>query len=65
METTTSILHTASMDEERHDELFELAVNMAYGAFENVTDDHVEGVYARLVWNTAHGLPTCDAATRH
>lgn len=54
----------ASSDDQS-DELFELAINMAANAFHPVTDDHVEGVYDRLVWNTNHGLGQHGATTVH
>ena len=63
MHTTTS--HTARMDKEQYEELFELAVDMAYQAFEAVTDDHVQGVYERLIWNASVGLEAHGAVTVH
>ena len=65
MEMHTTSRHTAPMDNAQCDELFEQAVEMAHQAFERVTDDHVEGVYARLVWNACRGLTSHGAVTVH
>lgn len=51
--------------DEQSDELYEVAINMAANAFQSITDDHVEGVYDRLVWNTNHGLGQHGATTVH
>ncbi|NYT59448.1 hypothetical protein H0A65_11010 [Alcaligenaceae bacterium] len=65
MEMHTAISHTATMDSEQCDELFELAVNLAHQAFSPCSDEHVEGVYARLIWNALRGLDSHGAVTVH
>lgn len=56
---------TAPMNERECDDLLELAINTAYQAFKHVTDDHVQGVFERLVWNCTHGLGNAGAVTVH
>ena len=53
------------MSEELCDWLFERAANLAYKAFDDVTDDHVEAVYHRLVLNHQWGAADAGAVTVH
>lgn len=57
--------HRQPMYDAQDGDLYELAVNMAAATFNHVTDDHVQGVYDRLIWNADHGLGQNDAATVH
>lgn len=65
MEIQSIAADTAPMNEQTCNDLFEAAVDMAYSAFKQVTDDHVLSVYERLVWNQAHGLGLHDVVTLH
>ena len=53
------------MSEETCDELFARAADLAYDNFDDVTDDHIECVYARLVLNHAVGAGEDGAVTVH
>ena len=65
MEIPATLIHTARMNKEQCEDLFETAVNLAYQAFDNVTDDHVQAIYDRLVWNAYVGLDVQGAVTVH
>jgi len=54
-----------AMSEETADALFSHAADLAYDAFADTTDDHIEGVFARLVLNHAWGLGDEGAVTVH
>lgn len=55
----------ARMDEETADALFADATELAYIHFDDVSDDHIEGVYARLILNHTWGLGDAGAVTVH
>lgn len=48
-----------------YEDLFRLAVAMAYTAFKAPCDAQVLGVFERLVRNEAYCLPDCTAVTVH
>ncbi|NYT76537.1 hypothetical protein H0A71_06000 [Alcaligenaceae bacterium] len=50
----------------REDDLMlELAIDIAYQAFTEPTDDHVDGVYARLQFGAQRGESPALAASVH
>jgi hypothetical protein len=60
---TTSRAHNGAMN---HEQLFDLAVQLAYRAFAgDTTDGHITGMYARLVFNAERGLEQEGACTLH
>lgn len=46
-------------------EVIDRATELAYAAFRCPTDDHITGIYDRLVWNERHGLGELGAITVH
>lgn len=46
-------------------ELMERALDLACRAFENPTDDHIDGVFNRLAWNALRGESEAGAVTVH
>lgn len=46
-------------------EIIDRATELAYQAFNCPTDDHITGIYDRLVWNELHGLGELGAVTVH
>ncbi|MFD4120335.1 hypothetical protein ACFWQD_03430 [Alcaligenes faecalis] len=46
-------------------EIIDRATELAYAAFNCPTDDHITGIYDRLVWNERHGLGELGAVTVH
>lgn len=46
-------------------EIIDRATELAYTAFNCPTDDHITGIYDRLVWNERHGLGELGAVTVH
>lgn len=69
METQHAIADTPVMTElteEICNDLFEVAVNMAYRTFDEATTDaHVLSVYERVMWNYTRGLGLHDVMTVH
>jgi len=65
METIHPPCDTTAMTETDADALFHTAVQLAHDTFEDATDEHVLGVYARLLWNRQRGLDAAGAATVH
>ncbi|MBV6304906.1 hypothetical protein KVP10_08400 [Candidimonas humi] len=65
MDLTRYASHTAAMTEDEADDLFADAVQLAHEAFEDATDEHVVGVYARLMFNRRHGLGEDGATMVH
>lgn len=55
-------LQNVAMEEEK---LFDEAVLLAYATFYEPTDDHVLGVFERLVWNMQRGIGVDGAVTIH
>ena len=55
----------SGMSEETYDALFSEAAELAYQSFDDVTDDHIECVYYRLVSNHQWGLGYAGAVTVH
>lgn len=45
--------------------LLDVAVDLAYDVFDDVTDEHIEAIYERLVFNLKHGVGFEGATTRH
>lgn len=54
-----------AMSEETCDALFEAAADLAYQSFGDVTDDHIEAVYHRLLINHQWGAGEVGAVTVH
>lgn len=46
-------------------EIIDRATELAYQAFSSPTDDHIAGIYDRLIWNELHGLDEAGAITVH
>lgn len=46
-------------------EIIDRATELAYQVFNCPTDDHITGIYDRLVWNERHGLGELGAVTLH
>lgn len=46
-------------------EIIDRATELAYAAFNCPNDDHITGIYDRLVWNELHGLGELGAVTLH
>ena len=46
-------------------EIKEEALMLALSAFDDPSDDHIEGVYERLLFNYAYGLGSDGAVTIH
>ena len=46
-------------------EIIDRATELAYAAFNCPTDDHVIGVYDRLIWNELRGLGELGVVTVH
>ena len=46
-------------------EIIDRATELAYASFSCPTDDHITGIYDRLVWNELHGLGELGAVTLH
>lgn len=46
-------------------EIIDRATELAYQAFSSPTDDHITGIYDRLIWNELHGLGEGGATTVH
>ncbi|WP_395029754.1 hypothetical protein [Alcaligenes aquatilis] len=46
-------------------EIIDRATELAYQTFNCPTDDHITGIYDRLVWNERHGLGELGAVTVH
>ncbi|WP_321289266.1 hypothetical protein [Alcaligenes phenolicus] len=46
-------------------EIIDRATELAYQAFNCPTDDHITGIYDRLIWNELHGLGELGAVTVH
>ncbi|USY23967.1 hypothetical protein NIZ92_11600 [Alcaligenes sp. 1735tsa3] len=46
-------------------EIIDRATELAYQAFNCPTDEHITGIYDRLVWNERHGLGELGAVTVH
>jgi hypothetical protein len=53
------------MSEETADALFARATDLAYQAFEDATDDHIETIYHRIVFNHRCGAGEAGAVTVH
>ena len=53
------------MYEDLLEEVKEEALMLAFSAFEDPSDDHIEGVYQRLLFNYAYGLGSDGAVTVH
>lgn len=62
MSTNSEIANNHGMN---HEQLFEQAVHLAYGNFDVPSDDHILGIFARLVWNGQRGLDDDGAVTVH
>lgn len=54
-----------AMDDQTCELLFDEAVGLAFGAFDEPSEDHVECVYVRLRINHAWGLGDAGATTVH
>ena len=65
METPRIKRDTAPMNEKTCNDLFERAVSAAYNTFKQASDDHIQGVFERLVWNHVRGLALHGATTVH
>lgn len=65
IETALQAAQDAGMDEDIYEALFEDAHRLAYRRFNEPTDDHVLGVFERLVWNLRRGLGETGATTLH
>src|SRR5690606_30252017 len=61
--TSAKLGHHPGMTERSRDALFERATDLAYRAFDDATDDHIEGVYERLLLNHHWGLGDAGAVT--
>lgn len=48
-----------------HEELLDQAFHLAYAGFKTPSDDHIEAVYERLLFNYEHGLGADGALTLH
>jgi len=46
-------------------EIIDRATELAYQVFSSPTDDHIAGIYDRLIWNELHGLGELGAVTVH
>ncbi|MCH1881277.1 hypothetical protein MJ863_16950 [Alcaligenes ammonioxydans] len=46
-------------------EIIDRATELAYQVFSCPTDDHITGIYDRLVWNERHGLGELGVVTLH
>lgn len=46
-------------------EIIDRATELAYQVFSCPTDDHITGIYDRLVWNEMRGLGELGAVTLH
>lgn len=46
-------------------EIIDRATELAYQAFNCPTDDHITGIYDRLVWNELRGFGELGAVTVH
>ena len=57
--------HNPGMSEETCNALFDRATDLAYRTFDDVTDDHVETVYHRLLLNHQWGAGEAGAVTVH
>lgn len=58
-------MDNAGMSEEMHEALFEAAADLAYQSFDEVSDDHIEAVYHRLLMNHQWGAGDAGAVTVH
>tara|TARA_R100000655_G_scaffold64330_1_gene102848 strand:+ start:668 stop:865 length:198 start_codon:yes stop_codon:yes gene_type:complete len=65
MAPITQFTQNQHMNEDTSKQLFDLAVDLAYQAFEEPSDDHIKGVYLRLVINHQWGLGDSGAVTVH
>ncbi|MGB3290963.1 MAG: hypothetical protein WBA83_16950 [Burkholderiaceae bacterium] len=57
--------HNPGMSEEICNALFERAADLAYDSFDDVTDDHIEAVYHRLMLNHQWGVGEAGVVTVH
>lgn len=46
-------------------EIIDRATELAYQVFNCPTDDHITGIYDRLIWNEQHGLDEVGVTTTH
>jgi len=46
-------------------ELEDQAIDLALTVFSEPTDEHIEAIQERLIWNAKHGLGTEGAVTLH
>ncbi|EKU29854.1 hypothetical protein C660_11672 [Alcaligenes sp. HPC1271] len=46
-------------------EIIDRATELAYQAFNCPTDEHITGIYDRLIWNEQHGLDEVGVTTTH
>lgn len=46
-------------------EIIDRATELAYQVFSSPTDDHITGIYDRLIWNEQHGLDEVGVTTTH
>ncbi|MGE8516687.1 MAG: hypothetical protein ACN6OM_08740 [Alcaligenes nematophilus] len=46
-------------------EIIDRATELAYQVFNCPTDDHITGIYDRLVWNELRGIGEIGAVTIH
>lgn len=46
-------------------EIIDRATELAYQVFSCPTDDHITGIYDRLIWNEQHGLDEVGVTTTH
>lgn len=53
------------MADEIASQLFDEAVDLAYQAFDDPSDDHIQTVFARLALNHDWGLGSAGAVTVH
>lgn len=65
MSTLPCAADNLAMTEYDADALFDQAVNLAYATFDEPGDEHVTGLYSRLVWNYQRGLGDVGACTVH
>jgi len=65
MDAAPNSADNAQMTEDEAKDLFAEATQLAHETFEDATDEHVTGVFARLAWNRRHGLGDAGAVTVH
>lgn len=58
-------MEDAEMNEDIQAELLDQAFDLAYAGFKTPSDDHIEAVYERLLFNHEHGLGADGALTLH